>query len=352
MNSPLSEEERHELGLEGLEIGEGQPVLVTRPVAHGLVAEPEAEYEGFGDLARAPFQWRPIPELEELDFRLEINLDRPKLVKVIDETGAPISFRGTGAASTAFQADSLDISTIYLNLDPPGARAVLRDRKAGVLILPGDQSLTVYPVIGPKVHVEPFAEIRAPVRQWCADLQDPWLVGQLEEVAGFEDSWHQCVAAGMYARLPEPTDGKEAGRELNDLLSGRVVERMIRPRRWARSLRADERATLEDLALAEIDHLHTLLDHLEEEMTPQKAEWRDDLLELCRRRDDLAGILLLLAEANAGERLTSACAGFDRRAEIFAASIPARVRFRDEMLRRAWLGSPETWWASFFGDET
>jgi hypothetical protein len=347
MNLPLSQEQRQDLGLEGLVIGEGQSVVLARAVAHGFVAEAAADYHAFGELDRSPFQWTPIRELEELGFRLEVGLDRPRIIKVIDETGAPIVVRGIELVPTAFHKDPKDPSTVFLDLDVPGARTVLRDTESGVLIVPAEQSLTVYPVTGPSLRVKPLSEIRAPLAVWCREVRDSWLIGQLEKAAGSEDSWSHCVAAGMYARLVEPANAAEAERDVERLLSGRAVDRMAEPRRWARTLSAEQRATLEDLALAEIDHLDTLLGHIEDEATPEEEEWREDLLELCRRRDDLEGILLVLAETGAGQRLARACGGFDRRAEIFSASIPARVSFQDEKLRRAWLGSPEAWWASF-----
>jgi hypothetical protein len=347
MNMPLSQEQRQNLGLEGLMIGEGQSIVLARAVAHGLVTEAAADYHAFRELDRSPFQWTPIRELEELGFRLEVGLDRPKIIKVIDETGAPIVVHGIGLVPAAFHKDPKDPSTVFLDLDIPGARTVLRETEAGVLIVPAEQSLTVYPVTGPNLCVEPLSEIRAPLVDWCREVRDAWLVGQFEKAAGSEDSWSHCVAAGMYARLAEPADAAEAEREVKRLLSGRVVDRMAKPLVWAWTLSAEQCATLEDLALAEIDHLDTLLGHLEDEATPEEKGWCEDLLELCRRRDDLEGILLVLAEAGAGQRLARACGGFDRRAEIFSASIPARVSFQDEKLRRAWLGSPEAWWASF-----
>ena len=154
------------------------------------------------------------------------------------------------------------------------------------------------------------------------------------------------VAAGLCARLYEPFTPRGRTELVTRWLQGQAQDPGVHVRRWARSLLPEELDTLQDLALAVVDRVSGLLDHLEASMAPSEDWWRLALHDLCVERDDLESVAFLLAEARRADRLQPALRGLDEAATRFAASIPLVIEVDDEQLRRARLGDPFAWWVT------
>jgi hypothetical protein len=147
----------------------------------------------------------------------------------------------------------------------------------------------------------------------------------------------------MYARLLEV--GPARAREVVErALAGRPDPEVARARVWARSLTQEQISALEELAVAEIDWLHTLLQRIEAEPGPAKDGWRDTALVLCHARDDVEGVRLLLREAGAGKRLETALAALDEPARALVESLAATEPLDDERLRRVAAADHSAWW--------
>ncbi|MGH7860331.1 MAG: hypothetical protein ACREQY_23625, partial [Candidatus Binatia bacterium] len=175
-------------------------------------------------------------------------------------------------------------------------------------------------------------------------------VSKIREYLEVGDSWHRLVAAGLYARLIEPSSPEESRKLIDDHIAGRPNPLLVRPIAWVRSLSPTQLDDIEELALAEVDRLHGLVESLAESIDCEDPAWRGKVLELCHLRDDLEGTHSLLGEARRGDRLALALDGLDRDGDLFTASIPREIRFEDERLRRVRLGDPLAWWADLAGD--
>jgi hypothetical protein len=98
-------------------------------------------------------------------------------------------------------------------------------------------------------------------------------------------------------------------------------------------------------AIGKADELRAAMVQLEDRLEPDTSAWRDDWMTICHRRDDLEGVLLLLREAGAGERLVAALESVDHLGRLLVFHVPAGVVDADERLRRVRLGNPAAWWA-------
>jgi hypothetical protein len=195
------------------------------------------------------------------------------------------------------------------------------------------------------LEVAPFEEISASGFDWSAAGDDEWLSRQIAADSSISESWRAAVTVGMFARLYEPPSGERPRAIVQAILRGELEESIARPRRWVRSLTASQLETLQDLALAEADLVLRTIESLDATYEPTEPDWQRQLLEICRRREDVEGVSLLLHEAGADRRLTSGLGLLDDIGRAFMFDVPIRIAPFDERLRRVASFDPEAWWA-------
>ncbi|MCL4821789.1 MAG: hypothetical protein KJ067_21865 [Vicinamibacteria bacterium] len=271
------------------------------------------------------------PGLAEAGLTAAYAIDAPRLIELASE--GPITVRASPDGADAVLQSPEHPNVAWLDLFRSGPVAVTTSRLT-LLVVPGEKGLLLREV------VPPDAPLEAPLADWLASCSDPWLVEQLRPLA--RDGWSAAVAAGMLARLVEP---RHLGHErLTALVAGRVDPELARPRQWARSLSPAAVATLERRAVERAQSLLSPLVALEPRIDDDAPDWPAEWVALCRSRDDLEGVTILLHEAGRGERLEAALAPVDDLGRRVAAGVPLRRVPRDERLRRAALNDPDAWW--------
>ena len=193
-------------------------------------------------------------------------------------------------------------------------------------------------------RARPLAAVNAPLEEWAAECSDLWLSAELKRCSSIGGSWHAVVGAGMLARLFEPEDVPGVALGVPATLRTQPWQQ---PRIWARALSNEQRETIRDLALAEIDALHLALDPLPIDMDPGVAALQQEWLSVCHRRDDVASAFVLLAEAGASvAKVQDGLVFLDRRGRRALFNVPRNAVAEDERLRRIRLVDPTAWWGS------
>lgn len=273
------------------------------------------------------------PGLAQAGLTAAYSIDAPRLLELASD-GA-IQVRASPAAADAVLQSPEHPHLAWLDLTRSGPVAITTSRLT-VLVVPGERGLLVREVLPPD------APVVAPLAEWLASCSDPWLVEQVQPLASDGDDWSTGVAAGMLARLVEPA---HLGRDrMAALVAGRVDPELARPRQWARSLSPAAAATLERHAVVRAQALLSPLVAVEPRIDEDAPRWPAEWVALCRSRDDLEGVTILLHEAGRGERLEAALAPVDDLGRRVAAGVPLRRVPRDERLRRAALNDPDAWW--------
>lgn len=213
-----------------------------------------------------------------------------------------------------------------------------------VLCVPDPHGLIVRHVVRP-LAIAPLTAITAPVLDWLAASRDEWLTGHARQLVEADDSWSRCVAAGLCARLVEPASPADARLRVEAMLRGEVDATLAQPRVWVRSLQAPALDTMEQLALAQVDRLTVWLDRAEAAAEREDEDWVDEWLGLCKAREELEGVAVLLAEAGRAERLRAALDRLDGAARVTRLGLAHADLPRDPLLVRAWDRDADAWWA-------
>jgi hypothetical protein len=192
--------------------------------------------------------------------------------------------------------------------------------------------------------VQPVS-VRAPLGEWVADCPDSWLAGELRTRAAATDSWSQAVATGLHARLLTPDSSDTTRRIVEATMQGLVHELLRRPRKWASELRQEQRAFLENQALAQADPLFDEIDQLGIRPAIDEPPWREQLRVVCLKRDDLESVRVVLDQGNGSPELEATLDALDRRGFEFIHTLPWVATLEDKRLRRASLADPDAWWA-------
>lgn len=348
MMPPLAQDQLRVLGMLGVTIGAGELLPFPVEVARGLDMSgvpkslPVLFQLRFQDVH---FQEARVGVLEDFGSRIEVLRENPAIVKLIGAPGSTTAFRSLRNGDAATRVDADDPATRYVDLERSGPARIDVDDGNGVLILLETDGIRFFPILRAPVRIDAPSDIISPAEEWCATCDDDWLVEQVRGRLVLHDPWQHGVAAGLYARLFEPQSRLRV-RELLDRMRAREPDQdLAAPRLWARSLSAAQLATLEELALVEIDRSYASLSDLEETMAPDEAAWREDLLAVCHQRDDVESVRVLLREAGCGELITAALDALDCEGELLVSSIPRIIRLRDERLRRVLLRDPTAWWS-------
>jgi len=233
--------------------------------------------------------------------------------------------------------------------DPGIACCLASDPKGSLVITTGEAYFVDWPgrvierVSWPLVLNAPPDLSVGVALEWARDSADDWLHDEIHSRLDGGGTWEIAVTAGMFARLQRLTPAR--AREIASAqLRGEVDEAAARPWRWVRRLSAMELTALEGLSLAEIDILHRSLADLRRTLAAEDPIWRDDVRELCHRRDDVECVWRLLNEAGAGRRVRMLLASLDIAADALVAGLRGECQLDDERLRRVGAEQPDAWW--------
>jgi len=338
------------LGLEGYDLGQTIELpLPSSQVSHAL---------GRGDVAAWSFAAMIATKFVNVPFtsvvhpvlggvKLNFSQSFSRVVKVSSPLGKPLkicALRGALQAGKSIYTPPEDPGIAYVDVDEAPA-LLIRCGSAGIALSTSDKSLELAELVKP-LELIPLAHLEPPVMEWVAGSNDSWLRDEVAAKIGAHNSWSRIVAAGMVARLTGPSSSEEAREWVRRFTTGDVDEKLVAPRRWARSLRSHESRTVEELALAEVDTLHSDLEAFAAAVDSGAAGWEDMWRDICGRRDDLECVLLLLDESGQSGRLRGELVSLDREGNLTRLSIPAQTELADERMCRASRKTPGSWWGA------
>lgn len=165
--------------------------------------------------------------------------------------------------------------------------------------------------------------------------RDEWLCDIVRAHWAAADDWHTVVAAGIAL-----TNTTADGRSWTEF----TVEASW-PHVWFRQTTPEQRNAVADSAVAAVTMLREDFDDLDEAFDPGDEGWRAALIDWCRRRDDLEGVVMLLDWMRGGTGVHDVLDSFDAEAAAFVRAIPVVFDVDDEQLRRAGRFNPEAWWS-------
>ncbi len=178
------------------------------------------------------------------------------------------------------------------------------------------------------VQVPPFS-IEAVKR-----ANDSWIEERVTFHLKVDDSWHNAVAAGLFLRLVQIPKAAQLPKFASDSPS----------HAWVSRLTTEQLETIAARTDARLDALWSDLDRLDFRLEAPGADWVEDLHRLCRDRDDLEGVRLLLNWTKTNDRLEERILGLDATAEAALQNLPMSIKITDEQLYRAAVVSPISWW--------
>lgn len=335
------------LGLSGLTVAPGAVQLEWSHAddSHALGAGGAAV--AFSALASMAFVGEPFSDVRDAALgRLEVAVSSPmrRVLRVSAPAGVPLHVRvpdGADAAELTYIPDE-DPGTAYLDLSAPVAM-VVRAGTDMVLVQGDGAGVLATPLMPSPTALSGLASM-PDIAAWVGPCTDTWLAEQVEPLAGSADAWSRVVAAGMLARLPMPADGTQARTWIAALRSGVIDATLAGPRRWIRSLGAEETQAIVDAAVSECASLSLDIEDTVADVDADRSGWDDAAREVTQRRDDLEGVLVLLDARGADADLRAALASVDRAGASLQASLPADWATGDQRLRRAALKSPGAWW--------
>jgi hypothetical protein len=350
MTRLLTGDQLEGLGLDPTRIGES--VTLAWPeegAAHGrglgdavigVTALLTANYAGIH------FGAASVPLAEPLGISIDQAEEDPRILKVTGPADAvaevrmlPPALPAAPARGPAWARDPRDPATVLLDLRPSGSAggAVVLPTGEGLLIVAGPSALEVTLIHG-ELSLPPLVEIRAPVAGWIAPHHVPWLRDEIQARLERADSWQEAVAVGLFARHAVASD--------RTTLDAASEADLVRPRQWARGLGPAEVETIDLLLEAEVERLLMRLEALAGTMACDDAAWRADLVTLCRARDDVEGVRLLLNEAGAGGSVEHSVELLDEIGASFVRSLPVVLSIDDARLREVIRFDHTAWWAA------
>lgn len=343
MGTPLTKELLAQLGLQNARLG----APIELPLDESLVGEGKgagtAIVFALFSLLKLDYHSVRMSVLESIGFNVERHETVLKVTHRDDDAKVSVHALQPGEN---YLRDQDDPGTLFLDLSRRGGWVIYDENGRGFYLDDTSSRPTISPIRGKVLEPNALSPIAAPVMKWCADAHaDPWLTSLVEQKLAQDDPWQTAAAAAVFDRFYEFSDTAEARTAMQKLLAGQVVERLAWPSQWVRQLSADERRTIEELAVAEVGLLLGGLEVLEGRLSPDDSTWRGELLDLLHERDDLEAVAVLLSEASAGQRLTSVLPPLDEAGQSFLAALPWRPHFDDERLQRVLMRDPAAWWA-------
>jgi hypothetical protein len=343
-------DELDRLGLEGYDLGETVVLSLPSSEASHALGRDDVAILGFATMLATGFVDVPFASVAHPVLRgveLGITGSPGRVVRVSAPLGKPLeihSLKGELQEGKNIYRPSDDSETAYIDTtETPDL--LIRAGSATIALIVGSNALEVTSVDKPIQMVAP-AHLEPSVMEWITGSNDSWLSKEVAAKVGAHNSWSRVVAAGMVARLAEPSSAEEARAWVHGLVAGTVDERLAAPRRWARHLSPHETRTVEELALAEVEAMHSEVEAFSTAVDNSAGGWKEVWRDLCHRRDDLECVLVLLDEPGQGTRLRRALTDLDREGDLVRLSVPAQAEFADERMWRTSRKTPGSWWGA------
>lgn len=338
------------LGLEGYDLGETVVLRLPSFEASQALGRGDVAVLGFAAMLATGFVDVPFASVVHpvlSDVELGITQSSARVVRVSAPFGKLLEIRALKGAlqeGKNIYRPADDSETAYVDtVEAPNL--LIRAGSATVVLSASSNDLEVTSVEKP-IRMVPLAHLEPPVMEWVAGGDDSWLLNEVAAKVGAHNSWSRVVAAGMVARLAEPSSAEEARAWVRGFAAGAVDERLAAPRRWARHLNSHETRTVEELALAEVEALLSDVEALANTVDSGNPGWKDTWRDICGRRDDLECVLLLLDELGQSARLRGALVALDREGDLLRLSVPAQTELADERMLRASRKTPGSWWSA------
>jgi hypothetical protein len=271
-----------------------------------------------------------------------------RVVKIVGPAGTMLDIQaleGTLRPGANVYTPPEDPGTAYVDLVEVPA-LVVRTPAGGVVIGSTGQEIELVDLVR-AIELVPLARLNPPVSEWAAECGDSWLMDQIAAKIAGCNSWSRVVAAGMLVRFSQPASAQQAREWVQSLLAGQADKRLSEPLRWVRSLTDHEIASVEALALAEVETLVAECEAFEDAVARSTAGWEHKWRDLCARRDELEGVLLLLTEVEKSAGLSVALVRLDREGEVLRLAVPAGTDQADEWIQRAARKALGSWWVAF-----
>lgn len=197
------------------------------------------------------------------------------------------------------------------------------------------------------------------VLSWCSYDLDPWLAEEVAKRIQKHDEWQAIVAVSIFVRhRTDSTTASDAQALVEQVLGGVTPSSSSEATEWLLNLDNARLRWMEDLAMAEIALLNERIGELEELLISEDDGWRDRLVRICHRRDDLAGLhsLAVRAGATASEvgqrhclagfiyRLEAALECLDECGRTLVQPVDAGTLVGDERLARIAVTDRVSWW--------
>jgi hypothetical protein len=325
------------LGLTGCELGEVETVEWPEPaVGHALGLTRR-------DLSAIAATLRVVPIGAALLGSIGVYgftaADASGIVKLVGK--GPVAVRLAGPAEGRTFRSEGEPNVAWIDANHSGPFLVETDH--GRLLCSVERGQLHLQALVAPAALAPLAEIAEPADGWMRSSRDGWLQAQAVRTLETRGSWSVCAAAGQHGRLADPAAFGDPREMVEAQLEGDAPGWLSAPRRWVRSLEPEQASTMSRLALAEVDRLSELADHLER-ADPETGDWLEDWRRLCHARDDLEGVRVLLAERGISADVDAHVATLDRAGRSLRVAAPLARLGRDERLRRASLVDPDAWW--------
>ena len=336
--APSREELLAALGLSDRDIGETESVAWPEP------AVGEARGLGARELQPAVLaNRRVVPIAAALLAGAGVHAfaaaDASGLVKVVGRGRVRVRVGPAGQGRTFQRPEEPEVAWV----DAERAGPFLVESDAGRLLASVERGRLTLQRVSPPPASAPLAGIAEPADGWLRSSRDAWLQDEARRTLETPGPWPVCVAAGLHARLADAGVHGDPAAIAEALVRGEVQPWLAAPRRWVRSLAPEQVDTMRRLALDAVDRLGALAAELEG-AEPEGDGWREGWRRLCRSRDDLDGVRVLLAERGAARELDAAVGALDRTGRALRMSAPLARLGPDERLRRARLADPDAWW--------
>lgn len=279
-------------------------------------------------------RYRPATStcLEEVGLSLEIAEEPEDRVRVSSDDGSPLEAHALSASAVREEPDH---GFIVADLAAAGVLAVHSVHGVQIVMCLESGEIRIDRYELDVSELPQFDVDRSEVRRWYSGTSDAWLAHEMDARLANNDAWSAATAVALFARLRTPD---------SDLSSVFSDSETTAPHRWVQGLGGTSIEALEGLALAEVDRLHALLSNLREEFAPEDDDWRRDLIEILRARDDLDGVMMMLRWLEQGADLEAHLRGLDRAGARLMSASPMEFRAGDEQLQRAALALPNSWW--------
>lgn len=327
-----------EVRLKSDDVGEG---LVREALAlAALISHPEA----------GAFEPVEVASASAVGVQVEVSARDAEWIRMLFPKGVAVGVEvSKGDRDRDFALFEGARPTLLLNPEAAGVTYAHRDDGEGLLAVPtpGGVVLIAVNALGAIGIMGPGLR-DAPIATWTESTTDPWMALELAERQTPGSAWSQVVAAGLYVRLLEPPLAviRETVTAMAEGRPSPGRAELGAPVLWFAELSAMELDEVERLALSEVDLALAILDRL---LATSDADiQQEEFAELCRSRDDLEGVLVLLETRARGHGIREALRAVDEVAEELrdeGLSPPL-----DERFRRVGRWSEDAWWALAEGE--